>query len=246
MSFILDALQKSENQRQRRLGPGFAAVRRGKVGRSVPAWVPLLSILLIVNIIILAFVMWPGEGTEQVAATLRQTDAGSVVDDPVERRVAASEKRGEVRSLSREASVAAPIESGLAVIENRTQNRVGAGSVTVMTEQEMNEFLGEDEPAAQVDATPAGSVSILLIDENTAVELLPAMQELQLRGLIALPELHLDVHVYSEAGDERFVFVNMKKYREGERLREGPYLESITPQGIILQHNGQRFILNQD
>ncbi len=39
---------------------------------------------------------------------------------------------------------------------------------------------------------------------------------------------------------------NMKKYREGERLREGPYLESITPQGIILQHNGQRFILNQD
>ncbi len=246
MSFILDALQKSENQRQRQLGPGFAAVRKGRVSRAVPVWVPLLSILLVVNIIVLAFVMWPGEETEQVAATQRQTDAGSVVDDPVDRRVAASEKRGEVRSLSREASAAAPKDSALAVLEDRTQNQAGAGSVTIMTEQEMNEFLGENEPAAQVDATPAGSVSNLLIDENTAVELLPAMQELQLRGLIALPELHLEMHVYSEAGDERFVFVNMKKYREGERLREGPYLESITPQGIILQHNGQRFILNQD
>ncbi|MCH8896545.1 MAG: hypothetical protein IH927_09830, partial [Proteobacteria bacterium] len=52
MSFILDALQKSENQRQRQLGPGLAAVRRGKVRQAVPDWVPLLAILLGVNIVI--------------------------------------------------------------------------------------------------------------------------------------------------------------------------------------------------
>jgi general secretion pathway protein B len=246
MSFILDALQKSENQRQRQLGPGLAAVRKGRGSRAVPVWVPLLSILLVVNIVILGVVMWPDEVTEQVAETQRQTDTGSVVDDPADRGVSASEKRGEVRSLSREASVTAPKNSGLAVVENRTQDRAGAGSVTVMTEQEMNEFLTIDEPKAKADAAPAGSVTELLVDENTAAELLPAIQELQLRGLVVLPDLHLDVHVYSETDDERFVFVNMKKYREGERLREGPLLESITPLGIILQHNGQRFILNQD
>ncbi len=246
MSFILDALQKSENQRQQQLGPGLATVRRGKVRRAVPVWVPPLAILLVVNIIILAFILWPGEVTVQVAAMQRQTDAGLAVDDPVVRETAASEKRGEVRSLLREAAVAAPKDSGLAVAENKTQGLGSAGSVTIMTEQEMNEFLTTDDVAVKADATPAGSVIELLIDENTAVELLPAIQELQLRGLIALPDLHLDVHVYSDTDDERFVFVNMRKYREGERLREGPLLEAITPQGIILRHNGRRFIVNQD
>lgn len=246
MSFILDALQKSENQRQRQLGPGLATVRRGKTRQAVPVWVPVLAILLGVNILILVFVMWPGDESIQVAATPGRTDTRSVADDPVSRGIAATQKRGEVRSLSREALVATPEDNELAVVEKQTQNRSGAGSVAVMTEQEMNEFLGTDEAAVKVDATPAGSVTELLVDENTAVELLPAMQELQLRGLIALPDLHLDVHVYSETDDERFVFVNMKKYREGERLREGPLLESITPQGIILRHNGRRFILNQD
>lgn len=246
MSFILDALQKSESQRQRQLGPGLATVRRGKTRQAVPVWVPVLAILLGVNILILVFVMWPGDESVQVAATPSRTDTRSVADDPVNRGIAAAQKRGEVRSLSREALVATHKDSEPAVVEKQTQNRSGAGSVTVMTEQEMNEFLGTDEAAVKVDATPPGSVTELLVDENTAVELLPAMQELQLRGLIALPDLHLDVHVYSETDDERFVFVNMKKYREGERLREGPLLESITPQGIILRHNGRRFILNQD
>lgn len=246
MSFILDALQKSENQRQRQLGPGLATVRRGKTRQAVPVWVPVLAILLGVNILILVFVMWPGDESIQVAATPGRTDTRSVADDPVSRGIAATQKRGEVRSLSREALVATHEDSEPAVVEKQTQNRSGAGSVAVMTEQEMNEFLGTDEAAVKVDATPPGSVTELLVDENTAVELLPAMQELQLRGLIALPDLHLDVHVYSETDDERFVFVNMKKYREGERLREGPLLESITPQGIILRHNGRRFILNQD
>ena len=246
MSFILDALQKSETQRQRQVGPGLATVRRGKISQAVPVWVPLLSVLLVVNIAILVFVMWPGEVTEQVVETPTQTDIGSVVDDLVDRGVVAGEKRGEVRSLSREASMAASRNGGLPEIEYKTQNRTSGGSVTVMTEQEMNEFLAIDEPATKIDAAKAGSVIELLVDEKTAVELLPAMQELQLRGLIALPELNLDVHVYSEADGERFVFVNMKKYREGERLREGPLLESITPLGIILRHNGQRFILNQD
>ncbi len=246
MSFILDALQKSENQRQRQFGPGLATVRRGKVRQAVPVWVPVLAILLGVNIVILVFVMWPGDESVQVAAMPSRTDTHSVADDPVNRGIAAAQKRGEVRSLSREALVATTEDNEPAAVENQTQNRSGAGSVTVMTEQEMNEFLGTDEAAAKVDATPAGSVTELLVDENTAVELLPAMQELKLRGLIALPDLHLDVHVYSATDGERFVFVNMKKYREGERLREGPLIEAITPQGIILRHNGRRFILNQD
>ena len=42
---------------------------------------------------------------------------------------------------------------------------------------------------------------------------------------------------------ERFVFVNMRKYHEGDTLSEGPTIERITPDGTVLNHQGQRFVL---
>ena len=78
MSFILDALQKSENQRQQQLGPGRASVRQGKVSQTVPIWVPVLAVLLIVNVLVLAFVMWPDDVEEQISAAGEQPDANPV------------------------------------------------------------------------------------------------------------------------------------------------------------------------
>ena len=53
--------------------------------------------------------------------------------------------------------------------------------------------------------------------------------------------LRLDVHVYSKMPDERFVLINMQKYREGEQLQEGPVVDEITPNDVILSFRGQRF-----
>ena len=73
-------------------------------------------------------------------------------------------------------------------------------------------------------------------------EVLPTPMDLAASGT-ALPELHLDIHVYSAKPADRFVFVNMRKYTEGQALKEGPTLERITPDGAILNHHGLRFLL---
>ena len=245
MSFILDALQKSENQRQQQLGPGHAAVRQGKIGQTVPIWVLVLAVLLIVNILVLTFVMWPDAVEEQVSATGEHADPRSIATRASD-GVMPAEERGEVRPLSREAAATTPEDDGPDNVTTVIEKQTSAGSVTVMTEKEMNEFLGSTTQSTNNTASSTGSVIELVTNEQTAEELLPTLEALQLRGLVSLTELHLDVHVYSDVPIERFVFVNMKKYREGDRLREGPLLELITPQGIILQHSGQRFILNQE
>jgi general secretion pathway protein B len=69
------------------------------------------------------------------------------------------------------------------------------------------------------------------------------MSEISLSGSQALPELHLDVHVYSTKPSERFVYVNMRKYHEGATLQEGPAVERIRRDGVVLNHQGLRFIL---
>lgn len=58
-----------------------------------------------------------------------------------------------------------------------------------------------------------------------------------------LPELHIDIHVYSEIPSERFVFINMKKYIEGDLLIAGLILETITIEGAILSSNNIHFLL---
>ena len=59
-----------------------------------------------------------------------------------------------------------------------------------------------------------------------------------------LPDLHIDIHVYSENAAERFVFINMKKYDEGSFLDEGPLIKAITEEGVVLEQNGISFLLS--
>lgn len=59
----------------------------------------------------------------------------------------------------------------------------------------------------------------------------------------ALPALNLDVHVYSEQPERRFVIINSAQYRIGEPLREGPLLEDIASEGAVLSFLGERFLL---
>jgi general secretion pathway protein B len=49
--------------------------------------------------------------------------------------------------------------------------------------------------------------------------------------------------VYSSTTSERFAFINSRKYTEGQSLTEGPLLEKITQDGVLLSYRGKRFIL---
>jgi hypothetical protein len=80
-------------------------------------------------------------------------------------------------------------------------------------------------------------------DYKAEEEVLPSISELNLSGPQALPELHLDVHVFATKPSERFVYINMRKYREGATLEEGPLLERIRRDGVVLNFQGVRFVL---
>ena len=74
----------------------------------------------------------------------------------------------------------------------------------------------------------------------------PTFQQVVAGGAVALPPLHLDIHVFSDTPADRFVFVNMSKYREGATLDEGPSVDEITPDGVVLTHRGVSFLLPRE
>jgi len=84
------------------------------------------------------------------------------------------------------------------------------------------------------DTAPAASAGV-----NNNLPVWPQISSQLLSELSG--SLHLDVHVYSHDPAERFVLINMRKYRTGEKLQEGPVVDDITPDSVILSLHGQRF-----
>jgi hypothetical protein len=66
---------------------------------------------------------------------------------------------------------------------------------------------------------------------------IPLFSELPYEVREKLERLQINVHSYSENPAECLVFINMKRYKVGERIGEkGPILKEITPDGVIIDY----------
>jgi general secretion pathway protein B len=72
---------------------------------------------------------------------------------------------------------------------------------------------------------------------------LPTSQQLIAAGTLRVPEMTLELHVYSSDPARRFVIINGRRYGEGVTMTEGPTIEAINAEGVILDSQGTRFIL---
>lgn len=235
MSLILDALRKSEHQRQREAGPALAVVPESQPVQRSPRWVPALVALLALNVVVLALVFLRGSGpapTESAqpapaaAAPARPTPAAAAADREAERRpveLPARPPTSEVRPLTTELPTA-PV-------------RAGTGSGTGGAGASAPRHAGA--PAAAAAPSDAGT-------RAEADAQLPRFADLVVRGELNVPHMHLDIHVYSGDPAQRFVFINMKRYNEGEATAEGPRVERIVPGGVVMDHRGQRFLLTRN
>ena len=220
MSFILDALKKSEMERQRQSAPGLAESAGAKPRPRLPVWAIALSALLAVNLVVLIVVLTRGsQGSAPPPAAAPGRRAGNAADpaaaDHFSPLDAPPEYAPEIPAAGGPAAPAA------AVPKPATGLTAGAGS----------------RPAHRRDP-------ILTNDDYKAgEESLPSINEISLTGDQALPDLHLDVHVYATQAAERFVFINMRKYHEGATLQEGPTIERIRRDGVVLDYQGLRFLL---
>jgi general secretion pathway protein B len=224
MSFILDALKKSEIERQRQTVPGLMDTRGGTRRSRLPVWAVALGVLLGINLVVLTFVL------------MRKGD--TAVQHPPAARVAAGRSTGAVPPAAKPFS---PLD---AAPESAPEIPVAAGESPAP-------HLAAAEPQASAAAGNTGMHSFrrpdpVLTDEDPHSdnqEVLPTINEINLSGAQSLPELHLDVHVYATRPAERFVYINMRKYHEGAALQEGPTVERIRRDGVILNYQGLRFIL---
>ncbi len=223
MSFILDALRKSEHERQRGAVPGISQVPLAGRRHGPPRWTLAIIGMLTVAVIALGAAWW--HTLRRVPAVERGTAPPAVATTPVplklppvqtERATAAAERRASALPVATPAQPAAQESAAAARAAARRDTAPLARS-------------GPDaaQPAeAQRDSAPT----------------LPSAAALAAEG-IGVPELRLELHAYSDKPAERFVFINGRKYGEGDTLVEGPRIVSIETNGAVLSQQGHRFLL---
>jgi general secretion pathway protein B len=121
---------------------------------------------------------------------------------------------------------------------------------------EVRDLLGEEGGAEPVAPPAAGDPEAeraalenkergLLAEPPTerAAPAAPSLNELVASGQLNPPEINLDMHAWAPDPKERFVYINMRRYRIGDTTREGATVENITPDGVVLLLQGRRFIL---
>ena len=228
MSFILDALKKSETDRQQRSSAEFAGVPTSSERAAAPRWLWALGLLLVINLVVLVGLLLRSSDT---AATSASTGFPDV------QRAAANE------SIRSDAAEDEPIQDDPARSEAPARDTSFATQVAAAKQ---NRPAPGDSEVARPETSPAATAEPDVPVATTNVAALPTIYEVITDGTLVLPELHLDIHVYSDAPEDRFVFINMSKQRERSRLSEGPIVKEITPDGVVLEYDGTSFLLPRE
>ena len=220
MSFILDALKKSENERQQQVPAEFSTVPSSQESPAVPRWLWILGALLVVNLLVVAAVLLrPASVTSATPVTPAAAIDLPAIEPPVAAK--SSPTFTEQLEIARQKQPLQRAETEVPETETTRDTTIDNG----------------------FESAPAQNTRPKVQASDFAG--LPALDELRLSGRIQLPEMRIDMHVYSDAPQSRFVFINGKKYREREKTSDGPVLREITRDGVILDHQGTRFALNK-
>jgi general secretion pathway protein B len=228
VSFILDALRKSEHERQRSAVPGLSQVPVATPQPQLPRWAVVVMGALAGVVLVLGVAWWQTvRAPEPAGAAARTVERGLELPPP------ATAVPPQATISSRPSGPFAPAAApSLAAAAGATPTPANAT------------------PAAVDPSAPAAASSVSLsaparFDVPTDGVTLPSAAALAAEG-IAVPPLRLELHAFSSRPHERFVFINGRKYVEGERLVEGPQVVSIAPTGAVLAHAGRQFLLVQD
>jgi general secretion pathway protein B len=240
MSFILDALKKSETDRQRQASPALFEVKVAAPRRGFPVWAAGLVVGLLAIILVLAWLL-----LRQPDATLTETAAAPAAAAPAASTAGAAANTAPPGMMT----VQIPISASPSVTVGNAANTTPADGSGVTPPPANEPVLEGHEPAVPPDydagdyrpaITPAQAGAIAAARRNGE---LPSRDEVIAQGS-QLPDLRLDLLVYATNPHDRFVFINMRKLREGDTLPEGVRVEQITSTGAELSYRGKRFTLN--
>jgi general secretion pathway protein B len=241
MSFILDALKKSESDRQRQGGPALFEVKVAPRRHTLPPWAVAIGVLLVANFAIVAWYLLRHAAAPAAGAAPAPASTQVPVHARAEAAPPAPQSSAPPAATAMNTTAPAPPAPAPA-----PRSVMTAPAPTTAAELPTD---ATAEPASNPDdfapaAEPPASGALGRVKRGTDAGV-PLYQQLAATPGTQLPQLRLDLHAYAEHAEERWVLINMHKLREGDSL-EGVHVDRITPDGAVLSYQGSQFLLTRE
>jgi len=247
MSFILDALKKSESDRQRQNGPALFEVKVASPRTRLPLWAIAIAALLVVN---LGIAMWMLlRHPARAAADAAPPAASAALSTPppaVPQAAPPATASAPPPATSAPATAAAPAASPAPPAAATQVAAVPAGAVAGTAAGTPGSAAPESNPEDYTPAEEPAATGLGNRVRRSTASGVPLYQDAAATPGTQIPQLRLDLHVFAARPQDRFVMINMRKLREGDSLPQGVHVESITPDGAVLSYNGSRFLLPRE
>ncbi len=240
MSYILDALKKSESERGHGAVPGVQTVHSSSINyhkEKTAIWPYFLILAVLINAGVIGYFIYTQNQNETgettvVATVPAKPDAAVSVPathvtaiPPANIRVNDSyQSPAQVSPAAQNISAPADISNtkpvAPATIEENTETSIPAQvSTTTQTDKER-------EIETWQQSQPESPVEYHDLPEQTQRE---------------LPTFTISAHVYSSNPQQRSMVINNQYLEEGDHILDGLILYEITPDGAIFNYNGLLF-----
>jgi general secretion pathway protein B len=256
MSYILEALKKSEKERRRGSIPDPLTIQETpshRPGRRA-LWPYLIMVALILNAAV--FAVWSGLIHTKKPVRITETISGrpeTINENRPSLPAAVKDEGSEVGEENSGRAAAPPLE---AIIANNEKNIRQKEPVKTETDTKKK---AQDYPGSTGKAGKEHVIPPIALGETTLVH--PSAEvksshvavpmpnriytpnELPLPVRKDLPEFLVSVFLYSDDPASRLVRINGQMMKEGQYLSPGLKLEEIVPSGVIFSYQNYRFLI---
>lgn len=217
MSYILDALKKSDQERKHGEVPGLDSFQDQPKPPAATSRILLYSLIGVLLTNTLAVALW---------VTFRQDTESSIE---------------EVVSLEDSRSTDAP---GLAAVKIPTAKIVAEKTDSpTETEPAVESTMGPTEQALTTDILP-DDLEDEPPGDNIPIPTLTSFAKLPADIREDLPKLTIAAHYYAGKESSRMASINGRIMRQGQTISDGLVLEEITREGVIFNFRDYRFTLD--
>lgn len=220
MSYILEALKKSEQDRGHGSIPGVQTIHSSSINyqqNSRPLWPWLVAVMILINIMVLLYLF--------VLKSPAELSQQQVFDSP-------DIKQNNITS-TRTSTVAAdpaPVITNADETKPKNTDRDKKLSIERQPETETIVSFEAVEPVNEI-------ISETVNDSNEVLDIYQLPMDIQQQ----IPEMAFSAHVYSSNPQQRSLVINGRFMEEGEQLNDDLTLSEITSGGAIFTFRGYRY-----
>jgi len=241
MSFILNALRKSEQERQALQSETVTdkillpqpPQTRSKINK-------LLVFLLIANVWVITGIVWlvrndstPAPNTTTQTLPLPQPEQGATLESKaIDKSI--QPKRQARKAESELASIAELIDKEKPEpVKPVTAKKPAADTMKQPAITNNSKAISATTPAAKVEPDEPETIP--------EIKDVPFLNDLPFEFRQTVPKFTINVFVYSREPAERFVMIDMVKYKPGQQIKDAMLLKEILPDSFVVAYRNQAF-----